>query len=319
MSVASTPPVIVSPDIRDALADGHPVVALESVVITHGLPSPENSQSVWRAARVARELGVLTATVGVLDGKIKIGLLDEELQRLCDVGSGARKLGVRDLATAMALGWTGGTTVSATAWAASRVGIRVMATGAIGGVHRGWTESHDISSDLTVLSQAPIAVVSAGAKAVLDLPATLERLEMLAVPVIGLRCSMFPGFYYNETGLELELSAEDEAQVARIFRAHRAIGRKGGIVVANRVPEEAALEAAEVEAAVMAACERARAEGVRGKGLTPFLLESLRGTLGQRALAVNLAILESNAKAAAELAVHVAREVPSRGPGMAGA
>ncbi|MDF1564965.1 MAG: pseudouridine-5'-phosphate glycosidase [Deltaproteobacteria bacterium] len=319
MSIASTPPIVVSPEVREALAEGHPVIGLESVVLTHGLPAPENSQSAWRAARAAREAGVVSATIGVIDGKIRVGLHDEELKRLADPEAPCAKLGVRDLAVAMVKGLTGGTTVSATAWIASRVGIRVMATGAIGGVHPGWSEHGDVSSDLIVLSQAPVAIVSAGAKAVLDLPATLERLESLAVPVVGLRTAEFPGFYYNETGLPLELVAEDEAEVARIFRAHRAIGRKGGLLVANEVPRAVALEASEVQGAVEAATARAREEGVHGKALTPFLLESLREQLGPGAVAVNLAILEANARAAANLACHVAREVPPPPLGQEGA
>ncbi len=319
MSVASTPPIVVSSEVREAVAEGHPVICLESVVLTHGLPAPENSQSAWRAARAAREAGVVTATIGVIDGKIRVGLHDEELRFLADPDTECAKLGVRDLAAAMVQGVSGGTTVSATAWIASRVGIRVLATGAIGGVHLGWHEHGDVSSDLIVLSQAPVAIVSAGAKAILDLPATLERLESLAVPVVGLRTTEFPGFYFNDTGLPLDISAKDEAEVARIFRAHRAVGRKGGVLVANPVPEAVALEGDDVRQAVEAATAKAREQKVHGKGVTPFLLAELQALLGPSAVAVNLAILEANARSAAILARHVAHEVPATPPGQEGA
>jgi len=186
-------------------------------------------------------------------------------------------------------------------------------------VHLGWQGVGDVSSDLIVLSQAPVAIVSAGAKAILDLPATLERLESLAVPVVGLRTTEFPGFYYNDTGLTLDQSADDEAEVARIFRAHRAVGRKGGVLVANPVPEAVALSGDDVRQAVEAATAKARESNVKGKGLTPFLLEQLRELLGPSAVAVNLAILEANAQAAANLARHVAREVPATPHGLEGA
>ncbi|RMG10945.1 MAG: pseudouridine-5'-phosphate glycosidase [Deltaproteobacteria bacterium] len=320
MSVATTPPILVAHDVREALAEGHAVVCTESAVVTHGLPRPENSQIVWRAARAARHEGVLSATVGVIDGKVKVGLSDDDLHRLADPKEETvAKIGVRDLSAAIVKGLTGGTTVSATAWIASRIGVRVVCTGGLGGVHRGHHESLDASSDLVVLSQAPVAVVCAGPKAVLDLKATMEYLETLAVPVMGLRTETLPGFYYNDTEIPLDHAVQDEAEAARIFRAHRALERKGGVVLLNPVPEAQALTREEVEPVIDAAYQKAREEGVLGKAVTPRLLSAVREALGRRALDVNLAVLESNAAVAARLAVSVARELPDRRPGREGA
>lgn len=308
-----------APEVHSALKEGQPVLCLESAVVTHGLPSPVNGQAVWRCARVARELGVVTATVGVLDGVVKVGLTDDELRRLADPDTEVVKIGVRDLAPAMVKKYTGGTTVSATAWIASRMGLRVVVTGAIGGVHRGFSNSLDVSSDLTVLGQAPVCIVSAGVKAVVDMEATAEWLELLAIPVVGLRCDQMPGFYYNDTGIPLANVVEDEADAARMFRAHRALERKGGFIVMNKVPEASALPKEEVEAAIESALAAAKRDGVKGKDVTPRLLDAVREKLGERAVAVNLDVLESNTKVAANLAIHVAREVPYREPGLEGA
>ncbi len=317
MSVAAKPPILLAPEVREALHKEHPVVCLESAVVTHGLPHPANAQAVWRAARAVRQAGAVCATVGVLDGKVKVGLSDDELRYLGGGNAEVRKLGVRDLATAMVRGQSGGTTVSATLWVASRIGARVVATGGVGGVHR--DAPWDVSSDLTVLSQAPVALVSAGPKAILDLRATLERLETLAVPVVGLGTDELPGFYFNDTGIPLDERFDDEADIARVFRAHRALERKGGLLVTCPVPEAAALTRAEVEPVIEEALANARAAGVRGKALTPRLLEALRDALGERVLAANLAILEANASAAARLAIHTVREVPGTPPGLEGA
>lgn len=317
MSVAANAPILVSPEVREALAEGQPVVCLESAVVTHGLPAPVNAQAIWRSARAVRGGGAIGATVGVLDGRIKVGLADDELHALARAGDDLVKIGVRDLGAAMVRGLSGGTTVSATVWIAAKIGARVVATGGIGGVHRG--APFDESSDLTTLSQAPVALVSAGPKAVLDVPATLERLETLAVPVLGLRTAECPGFYYNGTGLALEHVFEEEAEVAKVFRGHRALERKGGVLVMNPVPEAAALQRDEVEPIIEEAAREAEAKGLRGKALTPYLLGAIRDRLGQRALDVNLALLEANASVAARLAVHVAREVPLHEPGQEGA
>jgi len=313
MSVTAQPPILVAHEVREAINDGHPVICLESAVITHGLPRPANSQAVWRSAHAARHEGVLSATVGVIDGRLKIGLSDDDLNRLSDPDETLHKIGVGDLAVALARGLTGGTTVSSTLWAASRVGVKVVSTGGLGGVHRGAFMVRDESSDLTVLSQAPVALVCAGPKAVLDLASTLERLETLAVPVLGLRVSEMPGFYYNDTAIRIEHAVTDEAEAARIFRTHRALERKGGVVLMNPVPAEAALTRAEVDPVIEEAQERATQGGVRGKDITPHLLSAVREALGERALAVNLAILEDNARVAARLAYHMHRELPDRG------
>jgi pseudouridylate synthase len=317
MSIPITAPILMAPEVREAVAEGQGVVSVESAVITHGLPNPHNAQAVWRAARAARLAGAVSATVGVLRGKVKVGLTDDELRELGNPSADVHKIGVRDLAVAIAEGWTGGTTLAATAWIASRVGIRVVVTGGIGGVHR--EPYRDESGDLTLLSQAPVAVVCAGPKAICDLPATLERLETLSVPVVGIGTGELPGFYYNDTGISLDHQVPDEGRGARVFRAHRALERKGGILFVSKVPETVALERERVASVIAEAHERAVADGIRGKALTPFLLKAVRDAMGPEAVTVNLAVLESNASVGARLAMHLAREAPDREPGLEGA
>jgi len=296
----------VSSEVTRALGLGQAVVALESTVISHGLPHPANLDLARRVEAVVRAGGAVPATVAVLDGRIRVGLDDEDLQRLA-TEPGIRKLSRRDLPIALAEGLAGATTVAATMIAADLAGIAVFATGGIGGVHRGAEASFDISADLEELARTSVCVVSAGAKSILDLPKTLEVLETRGVSVLGWRTDRFPAFHSVDSGLAVDHRVEGADQVARILRAKWHLGLDGGVLVANPVPAPAALDGAVVEQAVAQAMTDAAAQGVTGKALTPFLLSRLDVLTGGRSVAANVALLEANAAVAAEIAVAYAR------------
>lgn len=287
-------------DIRAALADGHPVVALESSVIAHGLPSPENLRVAHSLEAAVRAAGAMPATVGVIGGRVQVGLEPAEIERL---GGGGEilKCAASDLGWAIERGADGATTVSATVFAAACVGIEVVATGGIGGVHRG--DTGDVSADLPTLAQHPVAVVAAGAKSILDLPRTLEALETLGVPVVGLGTGHFPAFYARSSGLVLDKHAERTADIARFCLIRwRQLRQRGGVLVACPCPAEQALELSEVEQATARALRDAAAAGVSGKSLTPWLLASVTKSLGARTLAANHALLLNNAQVGASIA-----------------
>jgi pseudouridylate synthase len=292
----------VAPEIERALEAGAPVVALESSVIAQGLPHPHNLDAARRCEAAVREEGALPATIAVIDGAMRVGLGDAELERLA-VQQDAWKLGARDLGLAAARGATGGTTVSATLTLAELAGIAVFATGGIGGVHRG--DASDVSADLHALSECAVAVVCAGAKAILDLPRTLELLETLGVPVVGLRTGEFPAFYADRSGLPLEARVESERELAEIAQAHWELGG-AGLLVVQPCPAEVALPAEEIERAVAEALARAERQNIGGKALTPFLLGAVAEVTQGRSRLANLALLENNARAAAKLAIVLA-------------
>jgi len=279
-----------------------PLVALESTVISHGLPYPENLRTAQALEDTVRENGANPATIALLNGKIKVGLNRAELEIL-GTSREVVKVSRRDLPVVLARKQTGATTVAATMFAAYLAGIKVFATGGIGGVHRGATTSFDISADLTELAQTPVVVVCAGAKAILDLGLTLEYLETLGVPVIGYRTDELPAFYSRHSGLKLEARADSPAEIAEIVRIKWELGLAGGIIVVNPPPPEADLPAAEVEKAIGQALAAAEREGVRGKAISPFLLERLRLETGGRSLETNIALLQNNAALAAQIAV----------------
>ncbi len=290
-----------SAEVRKAMKAKAPLVALETSVVVQGLPYPHNLEAARACEEAVRRAGAVPAAIALVDGEVCIGLEVEELRRLAEAKEPLMKLGSRDLPVAMAEGRSGGTTVSATLEIAAAAGIRVFATGGIGGVHRGVEQHLDISQDLWALSRFPVAVVCAGAKSVLDLPKTLEALEALAVPVVGVRTSDFPAFFSASSGLTLEHRVEDAKQGARIMRARFESLRQGGMVFAQPPPAPA-LPRAEVELHIAQALAAAAQEGVHGKGITPFLLSELsRRTLG-RTLKVNLALLANNAAFAGQLA-----------------
>jgi pseudouridine-5'-phosphate glycosidase len=298
----------ISPEVATALAASRPVVALESSVVAQGLPRPHGLAAAARCEAAIRAAGAVPATVAVIGGRLVVGASGADLARLADPGRQVAKAGIRDLGVLLAAGADAGTTVSATVLAAARVGIRVFATGGIGGVHRGAEPGHrawDVSADLAALAAHPVAVVSAGAKAILDLPATLEVLETLGVPVIGLGVAEFPAFYGNESGLPLEHVVAGPAEAAAALAAHFGLGL-GGALLANPVPAARALPAARVAPAIEAALAEAAAAGVWGQALTPSLPGRLARIEGLEAVETNLAVLEANAAAAGRIAAALA-------------
>jgi pseudouridine-5'-phosphate glycosidase len=277
-----------------------PVVALESTVIAHGLPHPHNVRTALRLEQIVAEAGALPATIGILKGVVTVGLSPEEVEhmgRAADV----RKVSRRDLPIVVARRLDGATTVATTAWAAHRAGIRVFATGGIGGVHRG--HPFDVSADLPELAQTPVIVVCAGAKAILDLPLTLEWLETHGVTVIGYGTDRFPAFYNRDSGLGVDVRADTPQEVAALYRAQRDLGLPAGLLVTAPVPAEYELPADQMEAAIAQALGEAEAQGVKGKALTPFLLSRISEITGEASLRANLALLENNARIAADIAV----------------
>lgn len=282
-----------------------PVVALESTVITHGLPYPQNLALAKDMEAEVRAQEVVPATIAVLDGEVRIGVGITELERLAS-SEDTHKISTRDLVAAIAKGWSGGTTVAGTLMAAGAAGISVFATGGIGGVHRG--APFDVSTDLHQLARSPLIVVCSGAKAILDLPATLEVLESLAVPVLGYRTDEFPAFYSRSSGLPVGVRVDAPEEIAAMARAHWSLGLSSALLVVNPPPQEAALPPEAVDGAIEQALEEAEARGIRGQGVTPFLLARVSELTGGASLGANLALLRDNARLAAEIAFHLNRE-----------
>jgi pseudouridine-5'-phosphate glycosidase len=275
-------------------------VSLESTVLTHGLPRPQNLTLARDMERVVRENGATPATIAVLDGEVRVGLTDAELERLAGLEN-VRKISRRDFAAAIARKESGGTTVAGTMFAAHRAGIRVFATGGIGGVHE--VETLDISADLQALADTPMIVVCAGAKAILDLPATLEYLETMSVPVIGYGTGEFPAFYSRRSGLPVSARLDTPEEVVRLARAHWGLGMKSAVLVCQPLSEQEEIPQEKVKRAIQQARREARAQGVRGQALTPFLLGRLSELTGGESLRANLALLLNNARLAAKIAV----------------
>jgi pseudouridine-5'-phosphate glycosidase len=286
-------------DVARALHEGRPVVALESTVITHGLPQPVNLELARLMESEVLSAGAQPATIAVVNGQVRVGLTQEELERLA-LASGVLKVSRRDLGAVIARGEWGGTTVAATMIAAHAAGIRVFATGGIGGVHRG--SAGDLSADLPELARTPVAVVCAGAKAILDLPRTLEWLETAGVPVIGWSTDEFPAFFTCSSGLPVSIRIDSPQEAAEILRAHWAIANAGGALICVPCPEEFAVPASQVEPRLQQALAQAEAGHVTGKELTPFLLSRLSELTGGDTMRANLALLRQNARVAAEVA-----------------
>lgn len=291
------------PDVQRALAERQPIVALESSVLAQGLPIPANREADQRMRRAVGERGGLPAVTALVRGIPTIGLEGADLERFL-ARTGITKVSARDLPWAIATGADGATTVAASLALCTAAGLPVFATGGIGGVHR--DAPFDESADLSELGRSPVITVCAGAKSILDLPATLERLETLGVTVIGYRTDEFPGFFTPRTGLKVPAVAESAAQIAAAYRAARALGRPSAVLVVQPPPAEAALDHHLVESAVAHALESARAAGVRGAAVTPFLLAAVERETGGRSLTANLALLEANAALAAEIALALA-------------
>ncbi|MCW8099245.1 pseudouridine-5'-phosphate glycosidase [Streptomyces tauricus] len=293
---------MVSEEVREALATGRPVVALESTIIAHGLPRPRNLQVALELEEAVRQEGAVPATIAVLDGQPHVGLDKEQVERIANE-EGIRKLGHRDLPLAIAAGASGATTVSATALLAARAGVRVFATGGLGGVHREWTLTQDESADLGLLARTRITVVCAGVKSILDVPATLQRLETLGVAVAGYGTDRFPGFYLSDSGHPVDWTLESPGEVAAVMRAQDTLdGPATALIVANPVPEAQQLDPAlhaRVLADALHACE---AEGVSGQAVTPFLLDHLVRHTDGASLEANLAAVRGNVRLAGRIA-----------------
>lgn len=291
--------LIYHPDVEHALKAGRPVVALESTLITHGLPRPDNARVGRLLEQTVREAGAVPATIAILDGVPHIGLDGEQLDRLAGT-DGVRKCSQRDLPIALARGEHGGTTVATTMYFARAAGIAVFATGGIGGVHRG--HPFDVSNDLEALGTIPVAVVCAGAKSILDLPLTLEVLETRGVPVVGFRTDTFPAFYTRSSGLPIDARCETAVEIAAIIRQRNQLGLTQAVLVANPVPEAEALPASLAEAAIAQALADAEAQGIKGKAVTPFLLARVSALTEAKSKSANLALLVNNARLGAQIA-----------------
>ncbi|MFE5242990.1 MULTISPECIES: pseudouridine-5'-phosphate glycosidase [unclassified Streptomyces] len=298
---------VLSEEVREALGERRPVVALESTIIAHGLPRPRNLQVAQELEETVRKAGAVPATVAVLDGRAHVGLSPGQLERIAE-DPAVRKLGHRDLAPALARKASGATTVSATAFLAARAGLGVFATGGLGGVHREWALTQDESADLRLLARTGITVVCAGVKSILDVPATLQRLETLGVGVLGYGTEFFPGFYLSSSGEPVDWTVRTPQEVADVMRAREELGGPpAALIVANPVPEEEQLDPAVHDRVLAGALEACRERGITGQAVTPFLLEYLMRETGGASLEANLAAVRGNVALAARIAVAAAR------------
>lgn len=308
MSALPLPALSVAAEVSDALSEGRPVVALESTIISHGLPRPRNLEAARDFESILRDAGVVPATIAVLDGVPHIGLDEAGVRRIAE--EELHKAGVRDLPILAARGASAATTVAATAHLAARAGIRVFATGGLGGVHRGASVSFDESADLGVLASTRIAVVSAGVKSVLDIGATLERLETLGVPVLGYRTDEFPAFWLRSSGHPLDWRIESPAEAAEVLARAEELGLPGGILVANPLPETEQWDPVEHDRVLAEAFADAERAGIRGKAVTPFLLSRIVELSRGVSLEVNLALARSNVRLAAQIALAASGRTP---------
>lgn len=293
--------ISISPEVKEALVQERPIVALESTIITHGMPYPENLRVAQKVEEEVRAQGAIPATIGIIDGKVKIGLTEAELQQLAE-SEGTWKISRRDLPYAITKKLSGGTTVAATAYAADLIGIAIFATGGIGGVHRGVGEHMDISADLRELGQRDVAVVCAGAKAILDLPRTMEYLETQGVPVVGYQTNELPAFYTRKSGIRLEQRLDTPQEIADLLKAKWGLKLSGGVLIANPIPEEAALDDTGIHQAIESALDTATAQQISGKHLTPFLLDQVKNFSNGSSLEANIALVRNNARLAAQIA-----------------
>ena len=303
------PLIILAPEVAQAQAEGRPVVALESTIITHGMPYPQNIEVAQSVEAAIRDAGAIPATIAIMDGRIRVGLDGDTLEELASTpAERVMKLSRADLAACLALRRTGATTVAATMICADLAGIATFATGGIGGVHRGADTSFDISADLHELARRPVTVVAAGAKAILDLPKTLEVLETLGVPVIAFGQDQLPAFWSRESGLAAPLRMDDPAEIAAAARLRRELGLEGGQLVVNPIPAEAEIPRAEMIPVVEQALSEAATQGIAAKAVTPFLLQRIYELTKGRSLDANIALVLNNARLAARIATAMARK-----------
>ena len=293
----------IKPEVAQAIAEGKPVVALESTIISHGMPYPQNVETALNVERIIRENGAVPATIAIIGGRLKAGLTEEEIEYFGKKGQAIAKASRRDLAALCAQGEDGATTVATTMIIAHMAGIQIFATGGIGGVHRGAETTMDISADLEELAQTPVMVVCAGAKSILDLGLTLEYLETKGVPVLGYGTKELPAFYTRTSGFSVDYRVDTPEQLAAIFKAQHDMGLKGGMLVANPIPEEYAMPLDTINAAIDQAIAECNAKGIHGKETTPVLLARVAELTGGDSLASNIRLVFNNAKVAAQTAV----------------
>ena len=296
----------IAPEVRLALQQEQPVVALESTIISHGMPYPQNVATALRVEAEVRSSGALPATIAVIDGRLTAGLSAAQIEELGRAGPTVAKVSRRDLPFIVATNQTGATTVAATMIIAAMAGIRVFATGGIGGVHRGAAQTFDISADLQELARTPVAVVCAGAKSILDLGLTLEYLETHGVPVVGYRTAQLPAFFTQDSGFSVDYRLDDASEIARLLQIKWAMGLGGGVVIANPIPAAHAMPRAVIDAAIEQALSDAQAQGISGKQTTPFLLERVNALTGGNSLAANIELVLNNARLASAVAVALA-------------
>lgn len=296
----------IKPEVKDALNEGRPVVALESTIISHGMPYPDNIAMAKKVEGIVRECGAVPATIAVIDGRLKAGLEDNELELLAS-SDNIRKTSRRDLAYIVSKGLSGATTVASTMIIAQMAGIKVFVTGGIGGVHRGAESTFDISADLQELAKTSVAVVCAGAKSILDIGLTLEYLETMGVPVAGYGTKKFPAFYTRDSGYECDFSFDDPHSLACMIKCKWDMGLFGGIVVANPIPEQFAMDEEVINKAIKTALEECSLQGIKGKDTTPFLLKRVKELTGGDSLTSNLELVYNNARVGSALAVDLAK------------
>ena len=297
----------ISPEVKKALDEGRPVVALESTIISHGMPYPKNVETALLVEQTIRDNGAVPATIAIIGGRLKAGLSHEEIEYLGKTGRGVAKASRRDLPALVARGADGATTVTTTMIIAHMAGIKIFATGGIGGVHRGATETMDISADLEELAQTPVMVVCAGAKSILDLGLTLEYLETHGVPVIGYGTDELPAFYTRKSGFGVDYRVDSPKELADMFRAQRGLEFKSGMLVTNPIPEEYSMDKAVIDKAIDEALAQAKAQGIHGKETTPFLLAKVVELTGGDSLESNIQLVLNNARIAARTAAELAK------------
>jgi len=298
----------ISQEVENAVSNNKPVVALESTIISHGMPYPQNVETAYEVEKIIRESGAVPATIAILDGKIKVGLTEEEIDFLGKEGLSVQKVSRRDLPIILVSGNPGSTTVATTMIGASLAGIKVFATGGIGGVHRDAENTMDISADLDELGKTDVVVVCAGAKAILDLQLTLEYLETKGVPVLGYKTTKLPAFYSRTSKYEVDTKVDSANEIAQIMKAKYALNLKGGIIVANPIPEEYSFDYDEMDKIIIRAVDEANENGIKGKDTTPFLLDKIKTLTKGESLDSNIQLVYNNAKLASQIAIEYAKQ-----------
>ena len=304
--MSQSPVLHVSPEVSEALAAGTPVVALESTIFTHGLPRPRNLEVALEGEQIIRDAGAVPATIGVVHGVPTVGMGTAQIEDLAN-DDNLIKASIRELALATVTGTSAGTTIAATAFLARAAGIDVFATGGLGGVHHGAAQSFDESADLLGMAQTSIVLVSSGAKAILDIAATLERFESLSVPVIGYRTNQYPGFYVVDSGHRVNARLDSPEQIAQLLTTHRQLGAQSGVLVANPIPADEALDPGELDGVIQQAWADAERDGISGQAATPYLLDYIRRATDGRSLDANVALYRNNIRLAVEVAAALAQ------------